>query len=247
MEILGSLIIFILFMFLYMIIVEIFVVLFRITGLTDEKARFQVISMLTNSGYTTKEAELISTNQRRRKLARFVMMFGYAFTVTIVSTVVNIFYQFTRNYDGGALASLPIIGLALLLSWWFKRSRWTNASVDKLINIIANKLSYEKDKNPIIIIDDYGSIIMAKIPLYYMPPELDGIELQKSNIKSTYGINVILRKTKTQEFLPQGDTIFNLGDTIVVMGEEKNIRKVFGIKGSDRKERVTYKAKEKQK
>ena len=51
MEIVGSIILFMIFIFAYLIIVEIFVVLFKLTGLSGEKARFQVISMLTNSGY----------------------------------------------------------------------------------------------------------------------------------------------------------------------------------------------------
>ncbi len=235
MQIVGSLILFILFMFVYMIIVEIFVVMFRITGLSDEKARFQVISMLTNSGYTTKEAELITNNSKRRKLARFVMMFGYGFTVTIVSTVVNIFFQFRKVYVGSAVASIPIITIVILLSLWFKKNRWTNSFIEKIINKVASKITYDKSSNPIIIIDDYGSLMMAKIPLYYMPPELNGVKLIDSNIKSEYGINVVLKKTPKLEIIPEGDTTFKVGDTIVVMGKESNIRKVFEIKNPNAK------------
>ena len=40
----------------YWIISELFTILFRLTGLPDEKARFQVISLLTGSGFTTRES-----------------------------------------------------------------------------------------------------------------------------------------------------------------------------------------------
>ena len=44
---------------LYILIIDVFTILFRMSGMTEEKAKFQVISLLTNSGYTTKESELV--------------------------------------------------------------------------------------------------------------------------------------------------------------------------------------------
>ncbi len=229
MEIIGSLILFVLFIFVYMIIAEIFVVLFRITGLTEEKSRFQVISMLTNSGYTTKEAELISTNKKRRKLARFVMMFGYAFTVTIVSTVVNIFFQFRKTYAGGAVASIPIIIIVFLLIRVFKKSKLIKAFVDQIIRKISKRIAYEENKNTIIIIDEYDGLIMARIDLYILPRQLQEKTLIESNIKNDYGLNIILKINKDRKEVPTANTTFQEGDTIVAMGKEENIKIVFGL------------------
>ena len=39
----------------YWVISELFAMLFRFTGLPDEKARFQVISLLSGCGFTTHE------------------------------------------------------------------------------------------------------------------------------------------------------------------------------------------------
>ena len=61
---------------LYWVITELFAILFRFTGLPDEKARFQVISLLTGTGFTTKESEIILSSRRRRRLARATMLFG---------------------------------------------------------------------------------------------------------------------------------------------------------------------------
>ncbi len=234
MGVVGLIVLFVVFIIVYLMIAEVFVMLFRITGLTDEKARFQVISMLTNSGYTTKESELVLDNQKRRKLARLVMMFGYSFTVTIVSTVVNIFIQSRNSITGSIIAFVPIIFGMILISWFFKKNRWTNTLLNNIITKIASRLYYDKNTNPIIIIDKYGSMVMAKIELKMVPKELDGIELRESNIRSEYGINIVLKKTKKDgETLPRKDTRFNTGDTVVVMGSEKNIRDVFGIVKED--------------
>ncbi len=230
MDIAGSLVLFVVFVFIYLIIVEIFVMLFRMTGLTDEKARFQVISMLTNSGYTTREAEVVVNSRRRRKLARFVMIFGYSFTVTIVSAVVNIFLQFRHTLTGGVVAFIPLIIGFIAVVWFLKRNRWTNTLVDRIILKIANKLLYDKNSNPIIIMDDYGDLVMAKIELKMMPKELKDKKLSDSNIKNQHGINVLLKQTPKGESLPNAETTFEAGDTVVVMGKEKIIREVFGLK-----------------
>ncbi len=44
---------------LYWVISELFTMLFRLIGLPEEKARFQVTSLLTGCGFTTRESEMI--------------------------------------------------------------------------------------------------------------------------------------------------------------------------------------------
>ena len=55
---------------LYWVITELFTFFFRLTGLPVEKARFQVISLLTGTGFTTRESEMVLSSRRRRRLAR---------------------------------------------------------------------------------------------------------------------------------------------------------------------------------
>lgn len=58
----------------YVIFIEIFTIIFRLTGLTNDKARFQVISLFTNSGFTTQEAELIVSSRVRRRIANITKL-----------------------------------------------------------------------------------------------------------------------------------------------------------------------------
>ncbi len=229
MNIIGSFVLFILFVLVYMIVVEIFVMLFRITGLTAEKARFQVVSLLTNSGYTTQESEIVVNSKNRRKLARLVMIFGYAFTVTIVSTVVNVFFQFRSTYVVSAVAFIPMLIAILLIAYFLKKNKVVNNMTDKMIKKIALKFAKVSRYNNIMVMDDYGSLVMAKIELKKMPKELENLELSSSNIKKEHGINIILKNTAKGEVIPDANTVFELGDTIVVIGEEKKVWQVFGI------------------
>ncbi|MBT3319023.1 MAG: hypothetical protein HN948_07025 [Clostridia bacterium] len=58
------------------LLVEVLAIVFRITGLNSQKARFQVISILTHTGFTTRESELIAQHPLRRKLASALIVYG---------------------------------------------------------------------------------------------------------------------------------------------------------------------------
>lgn len=70
-------------------VIEIFVVLFRLTGLNLKVSRFQVISLMTGTGFTTEESELILGHPIRRKLATFLILFGAFSLAVIISTISN--------------------------------------------------------------------------------------------------------------------------------------------------------------
>ncbi|WP_153721949.1 hypothetical protein [Sporosarcina cascadiensis] len=80
-----------LFMILYGVIVwlviEMAVVLFMSTGLKKTIARFQVISMLTGTGFTTDESSLIIDHPIRRRLSAAVILFGYFSLAVIISSI----------------------------------------------------------------------------------------------------------------------------------------------------------------
>ena len=88
---------FFLFILVYIIIVNIFSILFRLTGLTAEDAKFQVISMLTNCGFTTNRSEIIMVSRLRRRLAKATILFGYSFTVIMVSIFINVFMTWNSS------------------------------------------------------------------------------------------------------------------------------------------------------
>ena len=110
---------FLLIILLYFVMSEFFTALFRFTGLPNEKARFQVISLLTGCGYTTRESEMILSSRGRRRLAMITMLFGYVFNITVVTAFINVFLslqeQQVANILGGILIPLAVVILLLLL------------------------------------------------------------------------------------------------------------------------------------
>ncbi|MED3655205.1 hypothetical protein [Heyndrickxia sporothermodurans] len=92
-----------------MVVIEINVVLFTLTGLDNNISRFQVISMLTGTGFTTSESELIIEHPLRRKLGAFLILFGAFSLAVIISVVSSILSDNFRTKEISYLAVVLII------------------------------------------------------------------------------------------------------------------------------------------
>ncbi|ANE46063.1 hypothetical protein SY83_06940 [Paenibacillus swuensis] len=76
-----------LYLAIILLVVEIAVVFMRMTGLNRDISRFQVISMLTATGFTTKESEMILRHPFRRRVAMFLILFGVFSLAVLISTL----------------------------------------------------------------------------------------------------------------------------------------------------------------
>ncbi|WP_053956695.1 hypothetical protein [Inediibacterium massiliense] len=93
-----------------LVFVEILAIALKITGLEMEKARFQVISIITGTGFTTKEAELITQHPTRRKIAELLMLISYVGTATLIGLIMGIVNAITRG-ERFLYGVLGIIGI----------------------------------------------------------------------------------------------------------------------------------------
>lgn len=218
---------------IYAIIAEVFTVLFRIAGLTEERARFQVVSLLTNSGFTTNESEMIVTNPRRRTLARKTMLFGYAFSVSIVSAIVNIVLSLKLAEIEDLLWASPIPVLALGAVFVIRRNRSVKDWFNREVEGIAGQVLARSHGNRMMLMDSYGKhSVMAQVHLEAMPAALRGVALRDTSL-SRDGITVILIKRKGSEVIhADADTLLMEDDQLVVFGNDEAIEKAFEI-GND--------------
>ena len=141
----------------YWIITELFTILFRFTGLPEEKARFQVISLLTGCGYTTRESEMVLSNKHRRRLARYTMLFGYVFNITVVSAFINVFLSLkltqAEHYYFGILIPLGAVSVIFI----FMRVPSVHAWGDALLQRVAGRIVRESESfNSILLLDYIG-------------------------------------------------------------------------------------------
>jgi len=72
-------------------VVRIGAIAFQLTGLEWSLAKFQALSCFTGTGFTTKEAELITSNKQRRKIASVLIVLGNAGLVIMIATLAGSF------------------------------------------------------------------------------------------------------------------------------------------------------------
>ena len=224
----GSLILFALFIIVYIVISDIITIFFRLTGMTEEKARFQVISLLTNSGFTTRESEAVVASKIRRRLARATMLFGYAFTVTIVSTTVNFFMTLGSGEIQALLFWIPILLGVLILFHILRKSTYLRTRFDGWIEAIGTRLMFGKNANAIVLVEDYGDMVVAHILLQQVPEILRDVPLRDSEIMARHNIMVMMVKAPSGVATQAtADTVLVPGDVIMVLGNRKDILEVF--------------------
>ena len=213
---------------IYWIILELFTVMFRITGLPDDKARFQVLSLLTGAGFTTRESESILSSKMRRKLAQVTMLFGYVFNISIVSAFVNIFFSLKSaqvdNFFLGIVVPLAITALVIMLI----RTRFIRKRIDMLLSQIAGKIMKQDKVNTVLLMDYIGHDSIANVILKKIPEHLQHKTLAESRLKQEHSILVLL--VERDGFKPEAavaGTVFRPGDRLTVFGRYDEISRVF--------------------
>ena len=221
MNIYMALSLFSLIILIYWIITEWFTILFRFTGLPDERARFQVISLLTGCGYTTKESEMFLSNRRRRRLARITMLFGYVFNITIVSAFINVFLSLklsqVEHYYVGVL--IPLAAVAIIFVFMLVPS--VRAWGDGVLQRAADRFIGQTDRfNTIMLLDYIGTDSIALVTLNQIPEEYQGVPLSQTGLRADTGILVMLVEKSGKKAVPAGaDTVFAVGDKLTVFGD----------------------------
>ncbi len=229
MNIYVALLLFSFIILLYWVIAELFTFFFRLTGLPAEKARFQVTSMLTGTGYTTRESEIIMASRRRRQLARITMLFGYVFNITIVSAFINVILSMkVVQVETQFLGFLIPVATAALI-FIFIRVPKVHAWADNLLRRAADRIFDRKETfNAVMLIDNISTESIVQVTLRHIPDEYRGLSLAETRLRAETGIMVMLVEHKGgKPVAAQADTVFDIGDKLTVFGDYKTVCKAF--------------------
>ena len=215
---------------IYWVISELFAMLFRFTGLPAEKARFQVISLLTGCGFTTHESEMLLTNRPRRRLARITMLFGYVFNITIMSMLINVLLSIDLEKITNLFSILiPLLAVAVIIV--FMRVPKVLAWGDRLMERLAGRLTHSGSKNTVLMLDTLGEDSIAQVTLHEVPEAFREKPLSKTGLRPNHNIMVMLIEKPGKNAKPAGaNTVMEAGDKLTVFGDYRTISAVFEAK-----------------
>lgn len=214
---------FLVFTLFFMAIVEVFTVLFRLTGFNEKKARFQAISLLSCVGYTTKESESIVSHPMRRAIAEVGMILGYCGSATLISFVISFFKYKMTVYDFYYVIVYAVFVVII------SRVKIVKVTFDRLIKKFAEKILSKNGLNMYTTLNIYGQTILVEITITLYLPILN-IDLEELDIKNKNNILTLMIKRKNGIITsPSRNDKLMLKDKVTVYGEMDNIRKIFKL------------------
>lgn len=211
-----SLVIFLTLFVLIWLLIEILSIVLKLTGLELSKARFQVISILTHTGFTTRESELIVQHPTRRKIASVLMIVSYVAQITLITLLFNVLTQATRNILGTAIALFIMAAFVILVTQSKKLSSWFDQVTEKLLKKRIQK-SASGDRIEQVL------NLSPEFSIYGLLVDTDSLICDKtlSELKLKEHFIQILKIDRGSEVIdfPLADTRLLAGDRLIVYGK----------------------------
>lgn len=185
----------------------------EVSGMQRRKARFQAMSAMTGTGYTTREAESVANHPRRRTIVLWLMLLGntgiIAFLVLLMQTIRSGFIAPSPLHIG------IIVGffLAVVLSIRF-------GIVDKLSNTVIGIAGKRRRETYMVaeeIVHQVGRYAIVRLTVG--EEGTGGIKLRDTGfLKPGTMILAIERESMVLPF-PDADQLVLTGDQLLCYGE----------------------------
>lgn len=232
-----NLLIFFIVIIVSFIVVRIGAVAFELTGVEWSLAKFQALSCFTGTGFTTKEAELITGHPQRRRIAATLMVLGNAGFVTLIATFATslqptMFFNEARipflnikipNQVMGLINILITAGIVYLIYNFFSKSTFakkiTSAIRSQIVkNELIKPVSFEE---LVVATGGYG---VSSINICSNSPILEKTLLETELTRRDI---IVLAIERHGEIIPNPlpTTKFLLGDTLICFGKLETIKK----------------------
>lgn len=193
------------------------------TGMEENRARFQALSAFTGTGFTTRDAEIVVNNPRRRQIIMWLMILGNAGIVTVIVSATSTIVSSEGFW-------LPI-SIAIIILWIFifyrvisrrgLTKRWEEFVQERLFRRRFFQETSVEDL--FLIVNDYGlvRIIATGNSLLFNSSAIE----EKVNNKQflILGIN---RGTRWIS-LPENHKTIREGDRVILYGRQNVIHKIF--------------------
>jgi len=219
------------------IVVRIGAVAFQLTGLEWSLAKFQSLSCFSGTGFTTREAELITGDSRRRRIASVLMVLGNAGLVTMIASMASAFNPeqilITRLSESLLPISIPrdlvpwfnlgVIVLGLLVIYLV----FTNRRFAQMLTSYLRKKIVKKDLFKPVSFEELlfltGGYGISRIEVCQDSPLINKTLAESELRKNDVTVLAIVRDNVTMPN-PSAAVTIQRGDELISFGKLENIR-----------------------
>jgi len=231
------LVLFILAIIVSFIVVRIGAIAFQLTGLEWSLAKFQALSCFSGTGFTTKEAELITANKQRRRIASVLIILGNAGLVIMIATLAGSLVPQETILSKLSESFLPFhippylviwvnLAIIVVVVYVIYRVFTHEQFVRKVTNFLRKKIIkkeiFQKVSFEELLLST-GGYGVSKITVSTGSPILDKTLFQSELRKYDITVLAITRDVETIPN-PRADTKIILGDELICFGKLENIR-----------------------
>ena len=224
------------------IVVRIGAVAFQLTGLSWPLAKFQALSCFTGTGFTTKEAELITGNAQRRRIASVLMVLGNAGLVIMIATFANSLriqdmleerlfqpiLPFAVARPLAAVINLAVLAIAIYAIYKF----FTNDKISHKLTKFLRKTIIRKEIFRRVSFEELllgaGGYGVTKV---YVRPGVSFFDktLAESGLRKENILVLAIERGEQTIPMPPPDTQILAGDSLICFGKLENIRRDFDV------------------
>lgn len=200
--------------FFSFLIVRAAAIALMMTGLDQNRARFQALSAFSGTGFTTREAEFVVNHPRRRKIVSWLMILGNAGIITVIVTgtsslVTSRGFQLPINV---VLLAVGVFAIYKIATHKGFIRRWESFIEDKLVKSPALEEGATEDL--LHLIEGFGlvrAIIKQGSPLI-------GSSLSQCELSEKGMLVLGIEREKNWIPVPKADETIKEGDKLVVYG-----------------------------
>lgn len=219
------------------IVVQLGAVAFQLTGLEWSLAKFQSLSCFSGTGFTTREAELITGDSRRRRIASVLMVLGNAGLVTMIASMASAFNpeqilitKFSESLlpvsipsDMAPWVNLSVIVLGFLVIY----AVFTNRRFTRMLTSYLRKKIVKKDLFKPVTFEELlfltGGYGISRTEVCQDSPLINKTLAESELRKNDVTVLAIVRDNVTMPNPSAGVTIHK-GDELISFGKLENIR-----------------------
>jgi hypothetical protein len=210
---------------LSLLVVQAGAIALTMTGMEKRRARFQALSAFTRTGFTTREAELITRNRRRRTIVTWLMILGNAGIVTVIVTATSSLASSTNGASIGIGIGILLAGIALV----YVIARFT--PISRIWGRFIESRFFESDFFEEVMSEDllhlsegYGLI---KVFVTEDSPLIGQTLLQSNTPENDFWV-VGIERGKEWISLPKSREKIVVNDRLIVYGNIDQLKSIFG-------------------
>ena len=194
------------------------------TGMERRKARFQAMSALTSTGFSTREAEDVVSHPRRRLIAGWLMFLGSVGIILfllIFLVIIVVGVKPAKPTSPVLIGILAIPPLVLMVLYWIGV---LDKLATKIVNWMKRSAYFTAELSIREIIHRAGDYSVARLTIGRKAPEV-GCKISDTSLaKHKINILAIERGDKTLAF-PEAKEVVLAGDHILCYGKTDKISK----------------------